>query len=74
MSKKDLKKPTPTKRPAYPGDRILRAEEVAQITQSGLSTVFKWMAEGTLPSVRIGGARRIWESALHEKLQDSAAA
>ena len=58
------------KRPAYPGDRLLKIPEGAKTANPGVSTIYKWMAEGRIPSVKIGGSRRIWESALYEVLQE----
>ena len=60
----------PLKRPAYPGDRLLKIPESAKTANSGVSTIYKWMGEGRIPSVKVGGSRRIWESALYEVLQE----
>ena len=59
------------KRPAYPGDRLLKVPEGAKIANSALSTMYKWLDEDRVKSVKIGGSRRIWESALYEALQEN---
>jgi len=61
------------KRPAYPGDYPMKVPETAKKANSGISTIYKWMNEGTIESVKIGGSRRVWESALYEALQESPA-
>lgn len=38
---------------------LLRVEEVAQLLAIGRSTVYELIASGQLPSVKVGGARRV---------------
>ncbi len=59
-----------TKRPAYPGDEILKISEACAEAKCGQSTMYAWIAAGHIESVRIGGARRIWRSALYEALNN----
>jgi excisionase family DNA binding protein len=49
-------------------ERLWRAEQVAQRFEVSRSKVFQLLAEGQLRSVRIGGSRRIPESAVRDFL------
>ena len=49
---------------------LLRAEEAARLTSLGRSTIFKMLACGELPAVRVGRAVRVRRSDL-EKWIDS---
>lgn len=56
--------PSPPPRPSY-----LRARAVAELLDVDVRTVRRWIADGTLPSVRIGGARLVAEADLKRLLQ-----
>ena len=49
-------------------ERLWRAEQVAQRFEVGRTKVFELLADGQLRSVRIGGSRRIPESAVQDYL------
>lgn len=48
--------------------RLLTAEEVADLLHVERNTVYRWMREGKLPSVKIGRLCRIEEAALEALL------
>ena len=48
--------------------RFLRARQVAELLGVSERTVRRLIADGTLPSVRIGGARLVAEAALERLL------
>ena len=50
----------------------LRAAEVAKLTGLNLRTVRRWIADGTLPSVKLGGARLVAKSDLLRLLKPNA--
>ena len=41
--------------------QYLRAGEIAELLGVNVRTVRRWIADGTLPSVKIGGARLVLE-------------
>ena len=53
-----------SERPQY-----LRAREIAERTGLSVRTIRRLIADGTLPSVRIGGARLVAEADLLRMLQ-----
>jgi excisionase family DNA binding protein len=54
--------------PDQAGEKLWRAEQVAQRFEISRSKTFELLKEGRLRSVRIGGSRRIPESAVREFL------
>lgn len=50
--------------------RYLRAGEIARLVGVSERTVRRWIAEGTLPSSKIGGARLVLRAALERVLGD----
>jgi excisionase family DNA binding protein len=52
------------------GSEYLRAREVAELLGVSERTVRRWIAEGTLPSTRIGGARLLAKADLERLLGD----
>ncbi len=53
------------------GTEYLRARDITEITGVSLRTVRRWIADGTLPSKKVGGARLVSKTAL-ERLLSSA--
>ncbi len=51
------------------GRRYLRAADIARERGVAIRTVRRWIADGPLPSVRIGGARLVAEADLLKLLQ-----
>jgi excisionase family DNA binding protein len=49
--------------------RFLRAAEIAEQLDVSLRTVRRWIADGTLPSVKIGGVRLVAEEDLLRRLE-----
>ena len=49
-----------------------RAREIAAFTGVALRTVRRWIADGTLPSVKLGGARLVAKSDLARLLGSTA--
>ncbi len=47
----------------------LRAAEIAALLGLDVRTIRRWIADGTLPSVKIGGARLVAEADLLARLQ-----
>ena len=45
---------------------LYSAKEVAEMLGVTRVTVYRWIKEGKLKSVKIGGSVRIWESELNE--------
>lgn len=52
----------PFAKPAYDGDRLMWAAEISKRAGVGLPCVYKWLGNGTLPGVQLGGRRACWES------------
>jgi excisionase family DNA binding protein len=46
----------------------LRADEIARLTGVSLRTVRRWIAAGTLPSVKVGGVRLVARQTLQKTL------
>jgi excisionase family DNA binding protein len=56
------------------GDReYLRAPDIARLTGVAPRTVRRWIADGTLPSAKIGGARLVARTDLERLLSPSPA-
>lgn len=53
------------------GPRFLRAGALAEMLGLSERTVRRWIAEGSLPSVKMGGARLVPISALEELLKEA---
>lgn len=53
-------------KPAYPGDRIIWVPELSEEASVKPQTVYKWLSNGTLPAVQLGGRRGCWESDFRE--------
>lgn len=51
-------------------DRLLTAPEIAERLRFSLSHTYRLMATGELPTLRLGGARRVRESALEAWLEE----
>jgi excisionase family DNA binding protein len=49
--------------------RYRRARQIAAVTGVDLRTVRRWIANGTLPSIKLGGARLVSEDDLLRLLQ-----
>ena len=47
---------------------LLRVEEAAELVGVSRSFLYNLISSGQLPSVRIGGCRRIWADQLRERL------
>ena len=50
------------------GPAFLRPRSVAELLDVTERTVRRWIADGTLPSVKLGGARLIARATLEQKL------
>lgn len=61
-------------KPAYDGDHLLRADEVAAICNVQRPTVYKWWRSKLIPAVDIGGVRQSWESDVMAFIQPNTAA
>jgi len=46
------------------GSQYLRAGDVADLLGMSIRTVRRWLADGSLPSIKIGGARLVLEEDL----------
>lgn len=46
------------------GTEYLRAPDIARLTGMSLRTVRRWIADGTIPSTKLGGARFVAKSDL----------
>jgi excisionase family DNA binding protein len=46
----------------------LRAGEIARLTGTSVRTVRRWIAAGTLPSVKVGGVRLVARPTLQQTL------
>ncbi len=46
----------------------LRADEISQLLGLSTRTIRRWIADGTLPSVKLGGARLIARATLEQRL------
>jgi excisionase family DNA binding protein len=44
--------------------KYLRAGDIAQLTGASLRTVRRWISDGAIPSVKLGGARLVAEAEL----------
>jgi excisionase family DNA binding protein len=49
--------------------RYLRARAIAELLDVDVRTVRRWIADGTLPSIKVGGARLVAEADLQRLLQ-----
>lgn len=49
---------------------LMTPSEVASIMRVSKSTVYRWVDDGTLPAMRIGGVVRIYASALAKDTDD----
>jgi hypothetical protein len=61
-------------KPAYEGDHLLRADQVAAICNVRRPTVYKWWQAGVLPVVNAGGVRMSWQSDVLSAIQPNTAA
>ena len=50
------------------GTEYLRARDITELTGVSIRTVRRWIADGTLPSTRLGGARLVPKTALERLL------
>ncbi len=50
------------------GAEYLRARDITEITGVSVRTVRRWIADGTLPSRKVGGARLVPKTALERLL------
>jgi excisionase family DNA binding protein len=48
---------------------LLSVKQAAKRLGFGRSVTYQWIRQGTLPSLKIGGARRVLASDLHEFVQ-----
>lgn len=48
--------------------RFLSAAEIAEICSVSVRTVRRWIRDGVLPSLKLGGARRVAEADLRKLL------
>ncbi len=46
----------------------LRADEISQLLGLSTRTIRRWIADGTLPSVKLGGARLVARATLEQQL------
>ena len=46
----------------------LRADEISQFLGLSTRTIRRWIADGTLPSVKLGGARLVARATLEQRL------
>jgi excisionase family DNA binding protein len=49
----------------------LRAPDIVRLTGMSLRTVRRWIADGTLPSTKVGGARLVAKADLDQVLSPS---
>lgn len=61
-------------KPAYSGDRLLRAEQVAELCNIQRPTVYAWWRKKVLPVVTVGGVRQSWESDVLAVIQPNSTA
>jgi excisionase family DNA binding protein len=54
--------------PLMNGTEYLRARDIAEITGVRVRTVRRWIADGILPSTKVGGARLVPKTALERLL------
>ena len=52
----------PFAKPAYDGDRLMFASEIAKEAQVSGQCIYKWWRQGTLPYAQVGGRRASWRS------------
>ena len=50
------------------GTAFLRPRQIAELLSVTERTVRRWIAEGTLPSVKLGGARLVARATLERRL------
>jgi excisionase family DNA binding protein len=50
------------------GTEYLRARDITDITGVSVRTVRRWIADGTLPSTKVGGTRLVPKTALEQLL------
>ena len=50
------------------GAAYLRAGDIARLTGMSLRTVRRWISDGAIPSVKLGGARLVAEAKLERLL------
>jgi excisionase family DNA binding protein len=50
------------------GPEYLRAADIARLTGTSLRTVRRWIADGSLPSTKVGGARLVAKADLDRVL------
>jgi excisionase family DNA binding protein len=50
------------------GAAYLRAGDIARLTGMSLRTVRRWISDGAIPSVKLGGARLVAEAELERLL------
>jgi excisionase family DNA binding protein len=53
------------------GAKYLRAAEIAQLTSTSIRTVRRWIADETIPSTKLGGARFVAREDLERLLCSS---
>jgi len=53
------------------GTEYLRAPNIVRLTGMSLRTVRRWIADGTLPSTKVGGARLVAKADLDRVLSQS---
>ncbi len=51
------------------GTAFLRPRQIAELLSVTERTVRRWIAEGTLPSVKLGGARLVARATLERRLE-----
>ena len=50
------------------GTEYLRAGDIARLTGMSVRTIRRWLADGTLPSTRVGGTRLVAKTDLERLL------
>jgi excisionase family DNA binding protein len=55
------------------GRLMLRVQEYADLTGTPLPSVYRYLATGKLPAIRIGGTLRISVAALQQQMQEGTA-
>ncbi len=50
---------------------LMKAAEVASILQISRALAYRLMQQGQIPTVRIGGIRRVWSTDLYELIERS---
>ena len=61
-------------KPAFDGDKLLRAEQVAEMCNIQRPTVYSWWRKEILPVVVMGGVRQSWKSDVLAIIQPKTAA